>query len=82
MALNRRIGAQARQQALDELRRMAASNPKVQELYREVLRAAGVAAGVAGAAPRPGSGVSVEVEGRPDLGVGYSSREEPADASM
>lgn len=43
VALNARISNQARQQALRELQAMAASNPQVQALYQQVLRASGLA---------------------------------------
>lgn len=70
-ALKSQAGSQAQRQALRELAEAASQNPEARKLYQEVLKRLSLAAGAAGVAPQ--AAVAVEVEGRPDLGVGYSS---------
>ena len=71
VALNQRITAQARQEGMKELARIAANNPQARKLYQEIINRTSQAAGAVGASRR--APVEVSIEGRPDLGVGYSN---------
>lgn len=62
---------QVRAEALKQLTELAASDPAVAQLQKE-LAAQLSKVGLATAPPK--AGVSVSVEGRPDLGVGYSGQ--------